>query len=160
LYGDDCEGELLRPEVAKFFFCAQQIESSLPHQLKKERVPWLLASDSAKLHAEVIQMYGKRILARLNVRLGHSFGKSTFSRDFADADIGAFQHAVAEQYLLSFADVHIISADSSYGHTAAFQALNGDGFLFTLALDRNPAQCMIDSDHTALAKAGHHSARI
>ena len=160
LFGDDRDGEILRPEVAKFFSCAEQIEASLPHQLKKETVLWLLASDSAKLRAEAMKMYGKKLLTRLNARLGHSFGKSTFSKEFADADIEAFQNAVAEHYLLSFADVHIVSADSSYGRTAAFQALNPDGFLFTLALDGKPSKCKIGSDHTNLAEAGNHHAGI
>ena len=159
LYGNDQDGQILRPEIAKFFSCAEQIESSLPHQLRKERILWLLASDSAKLRAESVQMYGDK-LTRLNSRLGHSFGKSTLSRHFVDADIAAFQEAVAEHYLLSAADIHIISVGSSYGRTAAFQALNLDGFLFTLALDDNSSKCKFGFDHTTLAVAGYHFAGI
>lgn len=160
LYGDDQGGQILRPEIAKVFSCAEQIESSLPHQLRKERILWLLASDSAKLRAEAMQMYGDKILTRLNSRLGHSFGKSTMSGSFVDADIAAFQEAVAEHYLLSAADIHIVSAGSSYGRTAAFQALNPDGFLFTLALDDNSSKCKFGSDHSTLALAGYHFAGI
>ena len=77
-----------------------------------------------------------------------------------DADIETFQNAAAEHYLLSAADIHIVSAGSSYGRTAAFQALKTDGFLFTLALDGISSKCNFGSDHTTLAVAGYHFAGI
>ena len=165
LTGGDGTVSVSQPEVAQYFSCAQQIQDSMPRALRRQRVVWLLVTDSASLREAAVREFGQKLLTKLDVILGHSFIQSSDDdkepgQEFSQKDMGAFRTAAAEQYLLGMADVHVITWDSSFGRTAAFRALNPEGWLFELSLKRSSASCRLGIDHTPLEVTSQHYAGI
>ena len=164
LSGSDKDVNMSQPEIAQYFSCAQQIQDSLPRALRRHRVLWLLVTDSAALRYAAAVEYGQKLLTKLDANLGHSFLQSSDAKEagqqFSDRDVEAFRTAAAEHYLLGMADAHVITWDSSYGRTAAFRALNPEGWLFELSLKRSLASCRLGVDHTPLDVTSQHYAGI
>ena len=161
LTGDD-HVDVAQPEIAQFFSCAQQIESSLPRALRHHKVTWLLVSDSASLRKAAAVKFGQKLMTMLDVIPGHSFFHSSDEKspgqDFSDRDKEAFSFAAAEQYLLSMADAHVITTDSGFGRVAAFMAMTMEGLFFELSLKQTQASCRVGIDHTPLElTAGRHA---
>lgn len=152
------------PEVAQYFTCAQQIQDTLPRALRQHRVMWLLVTDSASLREAAAVKFGQRILTKLDVSLGHSFIRSSDEeapgQQFSQSEKETFRIAAAEQYLLGMADAHVISWDSSFGRTAAFRAMNSEGWLFDLSLKNPFTSCKLGVDHTPLEVTSRHYAGI
>ena len=153
-----------QPQVAQYFSCAQQIQDTLPRALQRHRVQWLLVTDSASLREAAVEMFGQKLLTKLDVSLGHSFIQSKHEKapgqSFLDVDEEAFQTAAAEQFLLGMADAHVISWDSSFGRTAAFRAMNPEGWLFDLSLKNPFTSCKLGIDHTRFEVTSRHYAGI
>ena len=162
--GQDTSVSISQPEIAQYFSCAQQIQDSLPRALRRQRVAWLLVTDSASLREAAAREFGQKLLTKLDVNLGHSFIQTSDDKEpgqsFSERDMEAFRIAAAEQYLLGMADVHVITWDSSFGRTAAFRALNPEGWLFELSLKRSSASCRLGVDHTPLEVTSQHYAGI
>ena len=164
LSGVDTTVNVSQPEIAQYFSCAQQIQDSLPRVLRHHRVVWLLVTDSASLRKAAAVKFGQKLLTKLDVNLGHSFIQSSDEKkpgqEYLTRDVEAFRTAAAEQYLLGMADTHVISWDSSFGRTAAFRAMNPEGWLFELSLRQPPASCRLGIDHTSLEVASRHYAGV
>ena len=164
LSGSDRAVNVSQPEIAQYFSCAQQIQDSLPRALRHHRVLWLLVTDSAALRETAAVEFGHKLLTKLDANLGHSFLQSSDEKEpgqeFSERDMEAFRTAAAEQYLLGMVDAHVITWDSSFGRTAAFRALNPEGWLFELSLKRSSASCRLGIDHTPLEVTSRHYAGI
>ena len=149
--------DIHHPDIAKFFACAEQLERTLPSVLQKHQVIWLLASDSVMLRQAAVHKYGQKLVTRLE-HVGHSAKTHSQGAKFSFKDLESLKSAVAENWLLGQADAHIISAESSFGRTAAFRARNPEGWLFTLSKGET-ALCGAGS-HSTFGDAGQHYAGI
>ena len=164
LSGGDSPIDLSQPKLAQFFSCAQQIEESLPRLLKNHKVIWLLVSDSTKVREAAIAEYGEKVMTKLDLKLGHSFLRSDDEKEpgqrFSNSNREAFLAAAAEHYLLGMADAHVISWDSSFGRTAAFRAMNPEGWLFELSSKHPLAECRLGMHHTPFQESSRHYAGV
>ena len=163
--GTSTDMDLSRPEIAQYFLCAEQIEESLPRVLKEHRILWLLISDSIRLREAAYAMYGHKVLTRLDMRVGHSSVKDskhvdTAGKIISDEHVEAFRVAIAENILLSMANVHVITRESGFGRTAAFTSLNPDGWLFDLSNKASSPRCRLGIDHTPLNESSSYHAGI
>ena len=162
LSGVDVPVKFSQPALAQYFVCAQLIQASLPQVLWRHRVIWSLITDSARLREAAVLQFGDKLLTMLDIELGHSFIQSSEPKQpgqaFSGRDMEAFRTAAAENYLLGMADAHVISRESSFGRTAAFRAMHGEGWIFELY--QPPASCRLGIDHTPLEVTSRHYAGI
>ena len=103
-----------------FFSCAAEIEK---HRRRPwhTRVIWYLTSDSLSVRREAKQLYGEKLLTNTRSQALHtecaSYNKSVCSRGVLKE---AFQSAVADIYLMTKAQYHVVSCGSGFGNYGAW----------------------------------------
>lgn len=114
----NCDSSIDSANAVPYFACASMLEEDLGLD-PSFRVLWFLATDCQGLRRSALKRYKGKVITDASAALDHSFDTRT-------GNVHAYLTAFAESWILSHADYHVLTYESSFGRFPAWASLRSN----------------------------------